>query len=314
MFLKLDGLTKSLGGHSVLRSLSLDVDEGELVCLLGPSGCGKTTTLRLVGGYLKPDAGSVVLDGQDVTDLPPERRPVSTVFQSYALFPHMTVIENVEYGLKLRHIGKSEARRRAEEILESVGMGEYASSSVREISGGQQQRVALARSLVLGPKVLLLDEPLSNLDAALRVRMREEVRRIQRDFGVTMLFVTHDQEEAMVVGDRVAIIHDGRVEQVGTPEEVYDHPVDVYCATALGRANRLASAEGELVFRPESVVLGDPGEGRFEAAVARTTFLGHGWEVELALPSGERVLATCGRPSVLHEGDHVSFDVDRTLI
>lgn len=314
MFLKLDNLTKKLGGKTVLNNLSMDVEEGELVCLLGPSGCGKTTTLRLVGGYLTPDTGAVLLEGEDISTLPPEKRPISTVFQSYALFPHMSVIENVQYGLKLRHVEKTEAARKAHEMLEAVGMDEWADSSVREISGGQQQRVALARSLVIGPKVLLLDEPLSNLDAALRVRMREEVRRIQRTFGVTMLFVTHDQEEAMVVGDRVAIIHAGSVAQIGAPQEVYDHPNNVYCATALGSVNKLGAPGHEIYFRPEAVSIKAAGEGTYAAKVEHAVFLGHGWSYELVLTSGEKISVNADRSMVLHEGENISFVVDSRLI
>ena len=237
MVLEIRGLRKSFAGRRIINDLDLTVEGGELVCLLGSSGCGKTTTLRMIGGYLDADGGSILLDGQDITRSSPERRPVSTVFQSYALFPHLNVIQNVAYGLKFRRLGKAEALARAQEMLEAVDMGAYARARVSEISGGQQQRVALARSLVLNPKLLLLDEPLSNLDAGLRARMRDEIRRIQRTFGVAMLFVTHDQEEAMTLGDRIAILHDGSIEQIDTPEEVYDHPATEYCARFLGSLN-----------------------------------------------------------------------------
>lgn len=316
-FLVLDGLVKRFGSTTVVDGLSLSVARGELVCLLGPSGCGKTTTLQMVGGFLRPDAGRVLVDGADVTRMPPEERPVSTVFQSYALFPHLDVLDNVAYGLKFRGLRKREARERALEMLGRVGMADRAGARVDEISGGQQQRVALARSLVLEPKVLLLDEPLSNLDAALRVRMRAEIKQIQRAFGVTMVFVTHDQEEAMAVGDRIAIMHGGRLLQVGAPEEVYARPADEYCARFFGPVNELEEPGGEVLrFRPDDVRVREDGRGAVRGRVEACAFLGARRECTVLVEGADpprRVTIRCDRATALREGDEVSFDVEERL-
>ena len=215
MYLEMKDLSKSFDGKEVVSGLNLSMNQGEILCLLGVSGCGKTTTLRMAGGFLEPDRGHIYLDGEDITKLPPERRPVSTVFQSYALFPHMTALQNVMYGLKFQGMKKKEAAERAWEYLEIVGLADRASSSVQELSGGQQQRVALARSMAVNPKVLLLDEPLSNLDAKLRIRMRDELKELQKKTGITMIFVTHDQEEAMALADKIAIMEGARLIQMG---------------------------------------------------------------------------------------------------
>ena len=234
MFLELDAVSKSFGGHRAVSGLSLGVERGELMCLLGSSGCGKTTVLNMVGGFLAPDEGRILLDGADITRLGPEERPVATVFQSYALFPHMDVEHNVAYGLKFRGVRGQAARGRVARYLELVGLEEYARARVQDLSGGQQQRVALARCLVIEPKVCLLDEPFCNLDAKLRVRMRGELKAIQRATGTTMLFVTHDQEEALALGDRMAVIHDGRLQQVGAPLEVFRSPANDFVRDFLG--------------------------------------------------------------------------------
>lgn len=310
MFLELKGLSKSFGDRSVIRDVTLGAEKGEVLCLLGDSGCGKTTTLRMVGGFLAPDAGSVLIDGEDVTGLAPEVRPTATVFQSYALFPHLTVAENVAYGLRFRGAPRAEARRRAQEMLEAVGLSELADSGVQDISGGQRQRVALARALVLGPEVLLLDEPFSNLDANLRVRMRGEVRRIQRRFGVTTVFVTHDREEAMAFGDRLAIMNDGRILQVGEPREVYDHPADLFCARFLGRVNELVLGEKRIYFRAEEVILGR--EGGLAGTVRAATYLGGTWLYELEV-HGQKVEVRAAADQTYAEGATVPFDIARTI-
>lgn len=310
MFLELTHLSKAFGPQRVIDDLSLGVEKGEVLCLLGASGCGKTTTLRMVGGFLAPDAGRVLIDGQDVTDLSPEVRPTSTVFQSYALFPHLSVRENVAYGLRFAGVSRAEARERAQRMIEAVGLSEHADSGVQEISGGQRQRVALARSLVLGPKVLLLDEPFSNLDANLRVRMREEVRQIQRDFGVTTVFVTHDRAEAMSFGDRLAIMREGRILQVATPREAYDRPADEYCAAFLGHVNELELDGGRVLFRDEAVRLG--AEGGLEGAVLAATYLGGSWRYDLEV-AGQRIEATAPQEEAYSEGTVVPFDIARTI-
>ena len=234
MYLELDRLSKQFDGKYAVHDLSLGLEEGGLLCILGSSGCGKTTTLNMIGGFLKPDGGRVLLDGQDITALPPERRPVSTVFQSYGLFPHMSVLQNVTYGLKFRGYSRAEAKEKGRRYLTLVGLAERENARIGELSGGQQQRVALARALIVEPKLCLLDEPLSNLDAALRVRMRGELKRLQRELGTTMVFVTHDQEEALILADSIAVMSEGELLQLGSAEEVFRHPANDYIASFLG--------------------------------------------------------------------------------
>jgi ABC-type Fe3+/spermidine/putrescine transport system ATPase subunit len=238
--LVLRGLGKILGGRTIVDGLDLTVAKGELVCLLGPSGCGKTTTLRMVAGFVEPDHGEILIDGRPVTATPPERRPTAMVFQNYALWPHMTVFGNAAFGLRLRGLPKKEIRDRVNETLELVGLTHHADSRPAHISGGEQQRVALARALVLEPKVLLLDEPLSNLDAKLRVRVRDEIREIQQRVGITTVLVTHDQDEALSVADRIAVMNTGRIEQLDTPSGLYDAPSTRFVAGFVGTMNFLA--------------------------------------------------------------------------
>ena len=239
MYLELSHLKKRFGEKEVVQDLSLSLERGELLCILGSSGCGKTTTLNMIGGFLAPDGGTIRLDGQDITALPPERRPVTTVFQSYSLFPHMSVLQNVMYGLKFQSCGKAAAREKGMKYLDMVGLTDYAGARIHEISGGQQQRVALARALVIEPSVLLFDEPLSNLDAKLRVSMRTEIRRIQQRVGITAIYVTHDQSEAMALSDQIIVMKNGVVEQMGTPQEIYYHPKNEFVADFIGEANFL---------------------------------------------------------------------------
>lgn len=247
MFLEVRELNKSFDGKSAVCGLSLGVEQGEILCILGSSGCGKTTTLNMIGGFLTPDSGRILLDGQDITALPPERRPVSTVFQSYGLFPHMTVLQNVTYGLKFRHESRAQMREKGMRYLSLVGLADRAGARIHELSGGQQQRVALARSLIVEPKVCLLDEPLSNLDAALRARMRGELRRLQRELGITMVFVTHDQEEALVLADRIAVMEQGRLLQHDTPQNVYRHPASEAVASFLGLKDIVWAEDGSVL-------------------------------------------------------------------
>ena len=249
--LSLMGVEKTYNGHHGVRSMELEVQEGEFLTLLGPSGCGKTTTLNLIAGLLEPERGTVLLRGRDITDLPPAKRDMGVVFQNYALFPHKTVGANVGFGLKMRGVSQPEIQRRSREMLELVGLPGVERRYPRQLSGGQRQRVALARALVIQPTVLLLDEPLSNLDAVLRKRMREELRSIQRELGITSIFVTHDQEEAFEVSDRVVLMKDGAIEQQGTPEELYERPHSRFAAEFIGESNFITgpvlSREGELV-------------------------------------------------------------------
>lgn len=237
--LELDGIAKRYRGQAVVDGVSLQVRPGEMVCLLGPSGCGKTTTLRIVAGFEELDAGTVRLAGTDVSRLPPERRDIGFMFQSYALFPHMTVAANVGFGLRMRGVARSRRTAAVEEALALVRLDGLADRLPRQLSGGQQQRVALARAIAFRPRLLLLDEPLSNLDAGLRETLRDEIRRVQKDTGVTALFVTHDQSEALAIADRVAVMRGGKVVQFDTPAAVYTRPADPFVAGFIGQANLL---------------------------------------------------------------------------
>lgn len=248
---RLEDLRRRYAGVTALDGLSLTLASGELVALLGPSGCGKTTALRLLAGLEEADGGRVVIAGEDVTGLPANRRDVGMVFQAYSLFPHMTAWQNVAFGLQMRKVGPDERRRRAGEMLELVGLSGFANRYAHQLSGGQQQRVALARALAIKPKVLLLDEPLSALDAKVRGRLRDEIRRVQLEIGITTLFVTHDQEEALAIADRVGVMNAGRLEQLGPPTVVYSRPATPFVASFVGLTNRLPGTvrDGEVEVR-----------------------------------------------------------------
>lgn len=258
MYLILDKITKTFpprGGSSEVKAVKeadLQIEQGELVTLLGPSGCGKTTTLRMIAGFEFPTSGQILLDGKVINDLPPNKRDMSMVFQSYAIFPHLNVFENIAYGLNVQRLSKSEINRRVGAVMDLVELIGYEKRAPNQLSGGQQQRVALARALVMEPKVLLMDEPLSNLDAKLRESMRTEIRRIQRKLGITSVYVTHDQIEAMTLSDRVVVMNEGLIEQVGTPIEIYRSPRTRFVAGFIGRAN----------FIEATVVNGHPGDLR----------------------------------------------------
>lgn len=274
MYLKIDKLSKSFGDKKVLDNLSLEINQGELLSLLGPSGCGKTTALKLIGGFLKEDCGSIKIDGEEMTNLPPESRPVSTVFQSYALFPHMTVLENVIYGLKFKGYKKKDAIKEGEKYLEIVDLAVHKNKKIGQLSGGQQQRVALIRSLIVKPKVLLLDEPLSNLDAKLRVKMREEIKSIQKKFNITMIFVTHDQEEALSISDKIAVMNGGKLEQMGTPEEIYNKPVNGFVLDFIGNSNIIKDEKGNNIFiRPEHIIISKD-SGDLQGKIISRIFMG----------------------------------------
>lgn len=249
---ELRSLTLAYGETVAVESLDLSIAKGELVALLGPSGCGKTTTMRAIAGLLAPRSGTVSIGGRDVTRVPANRRGVGLVFQSYALFPHLSAFENVAFGLRLRRMPEGEIARAVDEGLETVGLGGMGKRMPSELSGGQQQRLSLVRSLVMEPQVLLLDEPLSNLDAKLRLEMRSELQRIQRRTGITMVFVTHDQSEALALADRVALMRDGRIVQLGTPQELYERPLSRFAADFFGFENILRVRGGNLA--------GDAGE------------------------------------------------------
>jgi len=323
-------LTKRFGDFTAVDGIDLDIPAGEFFSLLGPSGCGKTTTLRMVAGFEQPDEGDVRLDGQSMSHTPPARRAVNTVFQSYALFPHLRIRDNVAFGLRRQKAPKGEVNQRVAEALELVQLTEYASRKPAQLSGGQQQRVALARALVLKPSVLLLDEPLGALDAKLRRQLQVELKQLQEQVGITFVYVTHDQEEALTMSDRLAVMNSGRVEQVGRPRDIYEGPLTAYVADFLGVSNlmparieghagsgarvrlgdfELDSAAGDtsvrgeatVTIRPERVLLesaGATGPNRIPGTVTRTVYLGATLQVHVQLASGASitVLAT-------HQGD-----------
>ena len=284
---------------TAVAGVDLSIADGEFFSMLGPSGSGKTTVLRMIAGFEQPTRGRIELAGQDVTDRPPFARDVNTVFQDYALFPHMSVLENVEYGLRVKKVPKDERRRRAVEALETVRLGSHAARRPTQLSGGQRQRVALARALVNRPKVLLLDEPLGALDLKLRREMQIELKQIQRDVGITFVFVTHDQEEALTLSDRIAVFNDGRVQQVATPRELYEQPQSAFVAGFVGTSNLLdgpaaravLGRDGVFSIRPEKIHLDDvpPGAVTVDGVVREVVYLGSAnhYVVDLDVP-GQR--------------------------
>ncbi|PZU90700.1 MAG: ABC transporter ATP-binding protein [Chelatococcus sp.] len=307
-YLRIEGLTKDFGGYRAVDGLTLTIEKGEFVSLLGPSGCGKTTTLQMIAGFVEPSSGVVVLDGKNLLAVPPYRRGLGIVFQSYALFPHMTAAENVAFGLEMAGVGRDERRRRAGEMLDLVGLGGFADRFPRRMSGGQQQRVALARALAIRPGILLLDEPLSNLDAKLREGMQVELREIQRKLGTTTVLVTHDQAEAMALSDRIVVMNKGRAEQIGPPEDSYERPATAFVADFLGRTNTLRAQADEngtvrlcdvplpiakrppgplsLSIRPEKIGFSAAGTGLLDAVVTARIFQGTQWLYQLKTPAG----------------------------
>jgi iron(III) transport system ATP-binding protein len=332
-------VTKRFGTVVALKPLSLDIAPGTLVTLLGPSGCGKTTTLRLIAGLESASEGKILIGGQDVTHLSATYRRVSMVFQSYALFPHMTVLENVGYGLAVKGTPKAEVRDRAEAGLEQVGLKGFGARLPSELSGGQQQRVAVARAIVLEPEVLLLDEPLSNLDAKLRRHVREEIRQIQQRLGLTAVYVTHDQEEAMAVSDRIIVMKNAEIAQEGSPRDLYDRPASAFIADFIGDANLVpvevtragdttdlrlldrtltlplawpAPGPAQLVLRPHQLHLTrDPGPATLPAEVSYAAWLGNSVQYTLTTPAGPLFAITPPGPASFAKGDslHVGFDL-----
>ncbi|MGW7683813.1 ABC transporter ATP-binding protein [Kribbella sp. NPDC054772] len=311
--LDIQGLHKVLGGRTIIESLDMTVQSGELVSLLGPSGCGKTTTLRMIAGFLTPDAGSIKVGGREVVHLGPEQRPSAMVFQNYALWPHMTVAKNVGFPLKLRKRPKAEIAERVDAALALVNLMHHKDSRPARISGGEQQRTALARALVQEPELLLLDEPLSNLDAKLRVKVREDIREIQQRLGITTVIVTHDQEEAMSVSDRIAVMNNGKIEQFSTPAELYSAPATEFVATFIGSLNRLegriedgrlVAGEGVIGVRPEDVVFAqDQQPGGLAASVERVVPRGHFAELHLRREDAAlRAYVTGAPPAVGAQG------------
>jgi putative spermidine/putrescine transport system ATP-binding protein len=253
VIVSIKGLSRSFGDVRAVAGVDLDIYEGEFITLLGPSGSGKTTVLRMIAGFEKPDSGTIDLAGKDVSQLPPYERDVNTVFQDYALFPHMNVISNIEYGLKVKGVAKQECSARALEALKQVRLEGYGERKPSQLSGGQRQRVALARALVNRPSVLLLDEPLGALDLKLREQMQIELKELQREVGITFIFVTHDQEEALTMSDRIAVFNNGKIEQLGTPREIYENPVSSFVSEFVGQTNKIVIDGTRINIRPESV-------------------------------------------------------------
>jgi putative spermidine/putrescine transport system ATP-binding protein len=301
--IRLRGLTKAFGAITAVDALDLDIMPGEFFSMLGPSGSGKTTVLRLIAGFEQPSAGSIELFGDDVTKRAPFDRDVNTVFQDYALFPHMNVIDNVAYGLRVRGIGRAERRARAREALASVRLESFAARKPSQLSGGQRQRVALARATVVEPKALLLDEPLGALDLKLRQGMQVELKEMQRELGITFIFVTHDQEEALTLSDRIAVFNEGRIEQLGTPQEIYESPVSPFVADFVGTSNlfdaeqakRMLKLSGAQSLRPEKITLAPPGTKPSAGSVSVTgkvtevIYLGTSTRLLVDLDGGYRV-------------------------
>lgn len=320
--LELKDIKKAFSKEEVLKEISLSIEKGEFITLLGSSGCGKTTTLRIIAGLETPDSGQVFLDEKDVTALPPEARDVNTVFQNYALFPHMTVADNIGYGLKLKKTPKAEIKKRVSEMLELVQLPGYEKRKPSELSGGQKQRVAIARSLINNPKVLLLDEPLGALDLQLRRTMQLELKKLQKKLGITFIYITHDQEEAINMSDRIAVMNHGVFEQIGSPDEIYNHPKTSYVAIFVGNANILkgtvektedeilkVSLAGETVsvasegrslkvgtpvtmaVRSENLIFDEECQSGLEATVEEKSFAGGLLRVVLKLSDGTEVIA-----------------------
>ena len=269
----IENLTKKFGKNEGVENINLSVKEHELLTLLGPSGCGKTTILRAIGGFNQIDSGRILLDGKEIQNLQPEKRPTGMVFQSYNLWPHMTVYENMAFGMQIRKCPKEQIKKEIKKMLELVRMEGSEKKYPNQLSGGQQQRIAIARALVLKPSLLLLDEPFSALDAKIRGQMREELKRIQREAGLTVIFVTHDQEEAMAISDRIAVMRRGYMEQVGKPEEIYDHPKTRFVAEFIGEMNFIEENGSSFAVRPEDVTLQHDQNGKYE--IFQMMSLGH---------------------------------------
>ncbi len=349
--LVLRNITKSFGGYTAVDNLNLTLHEGELVSLLGSSGCGKTTTLRMIAGFMTPTEGTIELDGQVISSpqssLPPEKRQMSMIFQSYAIWPNMTVEENVGYGLKLRKISSDEAKRRVAQMLDVVQLAPLRDRYPAELSGGQQQRVALARSMVVKPSILLLDEPLSNLDANLREEMRFEIRRLHDEFKMTMVYVTHDQAEAMVTSDRIAVMNKGKIEQIDAPFELYRRPKTKFVAGFIGRTNFLTGrsggddvdfggfriparelapagglpAEVQISVRPQSIHLrrdrpaASPQFCCVEGSVQRRAYLGESWDYHITVPQSAEPIRVTARPNeVFDVGQRIYAEIDTSQI
>ena len=309
VMLELIDMTKKYSNGDGVEHIGLKVYEGEIVTLLGPSGCGKSTILRTVGGFLDVTSGDIEINGRSIVNLPPEKRPTAMVFQSYNLWPHMTIYENLAYGLKLRKIPAAEQKESIAAMLEMVGIPGMDTKYPSQLSGGQQQRVAIARSLLLKPELLLLDEPFSALDAKIRHQMREELKKIQQNLGITVLFVTHDQEEAMAISHRIVVMNKGKIDQIGSPGEIYDDPQTLHVASFIGEMNFIKEGDKQTAVRPEDIVVTKGEAGPIVGEVRTIMLLGH--YVVLSVQYGENVIK-CNidraQADTLNIGDKVSLE------
>ncbi len=326
-FLELKGIEKAFGDVRTIKGIDLGVQKGEFIVFVGPSGCGKSTLLRLIAGLEAIDAGSLVLDGRDITQLPSSKRDLAMVFQSYALYPHMTVFENMSFALRLAKADAAVIKEKVERAAQILNLGPYLKRTPRELSGGQRQRVAIGRAIVRSPKVFLFDEPLSNLDAALRGQTRVEIARLHRELGATTIYVTHDQVEAMTLADRVVVLRDGQIEQVGTPLELYDRPANQFVAQFIGTpqmnvvpADKLPGSGvslggrlpdgGALGLRPENVSLKAQGQGQFDGRIELVEALGAETLIYVSTASGAQLTARQSDRTVLRAGDSVGVELD----
>ena len=342
---EIEGVTRTFGSTVALDDVTLQIHTNEFFALLGPSGCGKTTLLRTLAGFEVPDSGAILLGGVDLVALPPHRRPVNLMFQSYALFPHMNVAKNVAYGLERERLPKDQVRERVDSVLETVGLSELRGRRPKQLSGGQRQRVALARAIVKRPKLLLLDEPLSALDRKVRAEMQLELKRLQHEVGITFIVVTHDQEEAMSMADRIAVMNEGQVQQVAPPVELYQRPANMFVSDFIGTSNRFTGtakpqgvavtglgllpavttsvspdSSAHLVIRPEDLTVASvdsPDGGLMQGSIAEVVFTGGQTTLAITVAGHQRpVLATIPRASDLRRGDDVwlRWDTDRAVV
>ncbi|MBR0164534.1 MAG: ABC transporter ATP-binding protein [Lachnospiraceae bacterium] len=315
VMLELLDMTKTYPNGDGVAHIGLQVHEGEIVTLLGPSGCGKSTILRTVGGFLDVTEGDIQINGRSIIHMPPEKRPTAMVFQSYNLWPHMNVYENLAYGLKLRKIPADEQKTRITEMLDMVGIPGMEKKFPSQLSGGQQQRVAIARSLLLKPELLLLDEPFSALDAKIRHQMREELKKIQQNLGITVLFVTHDQEEAMAISHRIVVMNKGKIDQIGTPADIYDNPETLHVASFIGEMNFIEREGKTIAVRPEDITVLPQGQGDLESEVRTIMLLGH--YVVLTVQQGDNVIK-CNidraQSETLSVGDRVSLRLGKHTV
>lgn len=284
--LSLKELTKKYSNGDGVEGINLNIYESELLTMLGPSGCGKTTILRAIGGFIEADSGEIILDEANIENLPPEKRPTVMVFQSYNLWPHMTIFENLAFGLKLRKIDKKQIQSEIREVLTLIRMEGVEKKYPSQLSGGQQQRIAIARALLLKPSVLLLDEPFSALDAKIRAQMREELKKIQSELGITIVFVTHDQEEAMTLSDRIVVMNKGVFEQIGTPEEIYDNPKSKFVAEFIGNMNFIEEEDKIIAARPENTIINKNEIGDYFGDIVNSVILGHFAEISVTTDKG----------------------------